>query len=63
MSTNDSNVTSAALSAPDREQEIAHIREALQGLRYGAVHIIVQDGVVNQIERTEKHRLRRPENK
>ena len=63
MSTNDSNLTAAVAQAPDREQELQHIREALQGLRYGAVHIIVQDGVVIQIERTEKHRLRRTEGK
>jgi len=63
MSTTDSNVNGTTASAPDRETELQHIREALQGLRYGAVHIIVQDGVVIQIERTEKHRLRRPENK
>jgi hypothetical protein len=37
---------------------IDHIREALRGLRYGMVSIIVQDGVVVQIERTEKRRLR-----
>jgi hypothetical protein len=63
MSTNDSNLNGTVAHAPDREQELQHIREALQGLRYGAVHIIVQDGVVIQIERTEKHRLRRPEGK
>jgi hypothetical protein len=38
---------------------IAQILKTLQGLRYGVVSIIVQDGVVVQIERTEKHRLRR----
>ena len=63
MSTTDSTVNGTVASAPDREQELQHIREALAGLRYGAVNIIVQDGVVIQIERTEKHRLRRPENK
>ncbi len=35
-----------------------HIRDALRGLRYGIVSIVVQDGVVVQIERTEKRRLR-----
>jgi hypothetical protein len=40
---------------------IAHILKTLQGLRYGVVSIVVQDGVVVQIERTEKHRLRRNE--
>ena len=63
MSTTDSTVNGTAASPPDREQELQHIREALSGLRFGAVNIIVQDGVVIQIERTEKHRLRRPENK
>ncbi|MCY2989246.1 MAG: YezD family protein [Planctomycetota bacterium] len=42
-----------------REQELQHIREALCGLSFGAVNIVVQDGVVVQIDRTEKRRLRR----
>ena len=63
MSTSENHVNGTPATAPDREQELQHIRDALQGLRYGAVNIIVQDGVVIQIERTEKHRLRRPENK
>ncbi|MGC4002526.1 MAG: YezD family protein [Pirellulales bacterium] len=44
----------------EREQEIHQVRDALRGLRYGAVLVIVQDGVVVQIERTEKRRLRGP---
>ena len=40
---------------------LAQIIKTLQGLRYGVVSIVVQDGVVVQIERTEKHRLRRNE--
>jgi hypothetical protein len=40
---------------------IAQIVQTLRGLRYGVVSIVVQDGVVVQIERTEKHRLRRSE--
>lgn len=43
-----------------RDAELQSIHEALRGLRYGAVTIIVQDGVVIQIDRTEKRRLRRP---
>jgi len=31
----------------------------LSGLRYGTVCVVVQDGVVVQVERTEKIRLRR----
>ena len=43
-----------------REREFAQIRDALRGLKFGAVNIVVQDGVVVQIDRTEKRRLRRP---
>jgi hypothetical protein len=58
---------------PTAEQEIAQhasqtnceavlqqIRDALAGLKFGVVTVIVQDGVVVQLERTEKHRLRGP---
>ena len=48
------------------EQEDAHaalavakVRDALDGLRYGQVTVVVQDGVVVQVERTEKVRLTR----
>jgi hypothetical protein len=34
------------------------IRHALQGLRYGQVVVIVQDGIVIQVDRTERRRLR-----
>ena len=37
----------------------ASIRESLRGLRFGTVTLIVQDGVVIQIDRTEKRRLPR----
>jgi hypothetical protein len=37
--------------------EIQEIVNALRGLRYGSVEIIVQDGRVVQIQRLEKHRL------
>lgn len=40
-------------------EELRQIGEALRGLRYGAVTVIVQDGVVIQIDRMEKRRLRR----
>ena len=42
-----------------RDAELRQIQDALRGLKYGAVSIIVQDGVVVQIDRTEKRRLRR----
>ena len=34
------------------------IGSALRGLKFGSVNLIVQDGVVVQIDRTEKVRLR-----
>ncbi|MGC8862570.1 MAG: YezD family protein [Armatimonadota bacterium] len=44
--------------SPDKREEIAiaEIRKALRGLKYGSVTVIVQDGVVVQIERTTKLR-------
>lgn len=49
--------TTAAALAPVTDAAVARIGEALKGLRYGSVLAIVQDGVVVQIERTEKTRL------
>jgi len=41
------------------DQEVNEaIRHALHGLRYGQIVIIVQDGVVVQVDRTERRRLR-----
>lgn len=43
---------------PERsDRALARIGAALEGLRYGSVLAIVQDGVVIQIERTEKTRI------
>ncbi|MCX8053417.1 MAG: DUF2292 domain-containing protein [Armatimonadetes bacterium] len=44
---------------PDKQHQIAieEVRRALKGLRYGHVTIVVQDGVVVQVERTSKLRL------
>ena len=36
---------------------LERIRDALRGLRFGTVTVIVQDGVVVQVDRTEKLRL------
>lgn len=40
-----------------RHPALDRIDDALRGLRYGSVLAVVQDGVVVQIERTEKTRL------
>ena len=50
-------MTETAEEGRDSRPALEHVREALRGLRYGQVTVIVQDGVVVQIERTEKCRL------
>lgn len=57
-------ITQPSSNSPRRapaetEEAIASIRDALRGLEYGEISVIVQDGVVIQIERTERRRLRR----
>jgi hypothetical protein len=44
---------------PNARWALTQIEEALRGLRFGTVTIVVQDGVVIQVERTEKWRLQR----
>jgi hypothetical protein len=65
-------MTHDALDAPDDDGATAldglrlgleRIRTALRGLRFGTVTVIVQDGVVVQVERTEKFRLDRRDGK
>jgi len=36
------------------------VREALRAIRFGTVTLVVQDGHVIQIDRSEKIRLKRP---
>ncbi|HVX14092.1 MAG TPA: YezD family protein [Pirellulales bacterium] len=60
--TNTSNVTASNISRrppAELDEALACIRDALRGLEYGQISVIVQDGVVIQIERTERKRLRR----
>jgi hypothetical protein len=53
-----SQTNSFAADRDATEDALAQIRESLRGLRFGSVNIIVQDGVIIQIDRTEKRRLR-----
>jgi len=39
---------------------LEQVKRALVGLRFGEVVVTVQDGVVVQLERTERTRLQRP---
>ncbi len=45
------------------EAEIEQIKQALAGLRFGSVQVIVQDGLIVQIERTEKLRVKSGRNR
>ena len=40
---------------------LEHVRQALVGLKFGEVSILVQDGVVVQVDRIERKRFRRGE--
>jgi hypothetical protein len=51
-------------SEPDKPSPIGasldleRIRTAINGIRFGEVRIVIQDGVVVQIDRMEKQRIR-----
>ncbi len=48
-------------SSDDRgaQEAFHHIRSALRGLRFGEITVILQDGVVVQVERTERTWIQR----
>jgi hypothetical protein len=49
-------------SAPEKTNgALGRIEAALRGLEFGTVTAVVQNGVVVQVERTEKVRLQRPD--
>ena len=48
-----------ATAVDTNDRALAKVRDALSGLRYGEVTVVVQDGVVVQVERTEKVRIAR----
>jgi hypothetical protein len=38
--------------------DLDEVRKAVEGIRYGEVRLIIQDGIIVQIDRVEKRRLR-----
>jgi hypothetical protein len=40
------------------DDELREVAASLRGIRFGSVTIVVQDGVIIQIDKTEKRRLR-----
>lgn len=45
-------------SGPLTDSVLSALSEALRGVRYGTVTVIIQDGRVVQIDRTERKRLK-----
>jgi hypothetical protein len=43
---------------PERRELLLHVHELLEGIAFGTVVIVLQDGKVIQIETSEKIRLR-----
>ena len=43
---------------PRRGQDIEEVQNALLGIRFGEVRVVIQDGVIVQIDRMEKLRVR-----
>ena len=56
--TDPADVTPSSRRDAALEEALEQIRCALQGLQFGEVSVIVQDGVVVQLERRERRRVR-----
>ncbi len=54
--------TNALEPSPDVPEWFEIVKSKVDGLRFGVVQIIVHDGKITQIERTEKTRLEAPTN-
>lgn len=62
MSVNQMKAPAPSSEARITENETFPLREikaALRGLQFGSITVIVQDGIVVQVERTEKQRFQR----
>ena len=46
-------------ASQERDEALERIHVALRGLRFGTVTVVVQDGLVVQVERTEKIRVQK----
>lgn len=60
MSQSPSRTASPPSPAPTEQRAVplAEIEAAVRSIRHGTVQIVIQDGVVVQIDKTEKLRLR-----
>lgn len=57
-----SEISDSTLTPPGNrlptDDELREVAASLRGMRFGSVTIVVQDGVIIQIDKTEKRRLR-----
>ena len=44
-------------SAPTADSDLGRVERAVRGIQYGEVRVIIQDGVIVQIDRLLKERL------
>lgn len=61
MTQSNENTESQGTRMDTQDVLLAQVRDSLRNLRYGHVQIIVQDGVVVQIDRLERRRISRNE--
>lgn len=40
------------------DRQLEHVRDAIKGVHHGEVRVIIQDGLIVQVDRTEKKRVR-----
>ncbi|MFO0923816.1 MAG: YezD family protein [Pirellulales bacterium] len=50
---------SPRMDLSDNSPDLQELRRALSGIQFGTVNIVIQDGLIVQIDRTEKRRIRR----
>lgn len=58
MSESSASPLHAAATRLPTDDELREVAASLRGMRFGSVTIVVQDGVIIQIDKTEKRRLR-----
>jgi hypothetical protein len=52
-----SESTAAPIPDPFEQEWLELVRQQVRNLRYGVIQLVIHDGRVTQIERTEKTRL------
>lgn len=57
MANNDLQQSASLKAASQDKQVLDGIAQALSGLRFGSIEIVVHEGKVTQIERKEKFRI------